>query len=320
MPTGLIPFTQQLVQLVNQPTPGTFLAPNPATNSLLFFNGAISAEGDKDEITQSDWLFSAPQNSGISNIRFSAEGDIRAVGNANAGTLPPWDFLMRLAGHVVTVTAGTKVLYEPTQSITINGSMDSHQSGEQYLAKDCKAVLLSFKAEIGKTPLLRFRILGAESSDPADSALANAVTTDFIVPLNCSTDTGKLIYDGVAIEAYAFEIDFGAALETKPNFEVSYTALASRSVSISVRQNKQDLSVMNYWARAKTGAKVPLILGLTSSLQTAKGVKWTFPAFQLSELPLLTQDGNFTQRTLKGYAIAETAGSEYDAEFGNVTI
>ncbi|MGL4576139.1 MAG: hypothetical protein ACRCV9_15260 [Burkholderiaceae bacterium] len=217
------------------------------------------------------------------------------------------------------MTAGTKVLYEPTQSITINGSMDANQSGEQYLAKDCKAVLLSFKCEIGKTPLLRFRVTGAESSAPADAALANGVFTDFIVPLNCSTDTAILKYDGVAIEAYGFEVDFGAQLETKPNFETSYTALASRAVSITVRQNKQDLSVMNFWTRAKSGAKVPLILGLTSSTELAKGVKWTFPSFQLTEPPILAQDGNFTQRTLKGNAIAETAGSEYDAEFGNVT-
>ncbi|NJR43926.1 hypothetical protein HC761_00075 [bacterium] len=54
---SLVRFDQRLIQLVNQPTPGVFVAPSPATNSFLLFDGSVGMEADFIESAASKGFF-----------------------------------------------------------------------------------------------------------------------------------------------------------------------------------------------------------------------------------------------------------------------
>ncbi|NJR43925.1 hypothetical protein HC761_00070 [bacterium] len=196
--------------------------------------------------------------------------------------------------------------------------MDANQSDERYQAKDVKATLLSLKGEMGKPILMRFRVQGALHTSPDDVSTPAGVFTDYIVPLNQTTDSATFTLDSVELALYDFEVNFGTVLETVPNTMTSDTGLATRDVAITLNLKKQSIATFDAFTKSRVGLKMPLELKLIDSSALYKGFRFYAPHYQQNKVPGLAAKGNFTQRQLGGKCIAETAGGEYLMEFGNV--
>jgi len=311
---ALIPFTQRVFAIKQQVDQNTWNAPNFATDAVLMLDGSTSVEADEfEQNTDRGYFGENPSTKG--NFRGSIAGDVRLVGNPTAGTAPAWDALMRNAGHGV-VTDVDHVIYSPVSSGLTFVSAQGNHGDRDHQFKGCRSQLETISFEIGSAPLLRFRTSGQLNQDPSDVSTPAGTFTGFPEPLAVQTGVLSVTVDGEVIETFGAVLNLNATVETVPHSVRIETALSGRKPRLRLRINRQALSVFNWYASARSGVYVPIVVTLTDPTQVEKQVQLTIPTGQI-QLPSASDNRGFVSDEVEIRCIpAGGAGTEYSLRLG----
>lgn len=309
---ALIPFTQRVFAVRQQAAQGTWLAPDFASHALLLLNGATNVEGDEfEEQTDSGVFGEFPSK--VGNLRGYIEGDLRLVGHATAGTVPPWDAVMRNAGH--TQSGDTDhVIYTPINQATNWLSAIGNHADRDYHYLDCRTQLQSIRFEIGSAPLMRVSTKGTLRQNPTDVSTPAATISAFVSPLMVETSTLVVTVGGTEIEVFTATLDFNHQIATVPHSVRQETAASSRRPRLKLKVNRQALSVKNWYSIARASTQEEVVITLVDATATAKQVRLTVPNAQVM-LPRAADQSGFASDELE-FRCINTGAGEYALRLG----
>lgn len=269
-----------------QPTPGSFLAPVYATDSLLLLDSDSQVEAVFQEFKVDSSTFEAPPKTFVRGSGY-VSGDIRLVGDATPGDLPnaALHLAILMAGHVHNVLTPNIVEYTPSSVLTQLGSMVFHHDGELVQIKDGKAVCGGFEFNVDSFAKMKgWRLDGALQS-VGDAAIISGVYTEYQTPVGIQTANSICSVNGIEVAMYGLELTTNAKLESLPDTKALEQFLGARSPGITLRVKKEALSVVDWYALMQSGAEVPLHFAVWDNANVSRGVRFEVPKLQVQGAP-----------------------------------
>ena len=257
-------------------TYGTDAAP-AATDAVLARSLELEVEAEllERELVRPT-LGNLPALSAMRRCRVRAE--VELAGPGAAGTTPAWGRLLRGCGLSETVTAGTKVDYQPAtdghESLTLHWFAD----GVVHKVTGARGTA-SLRLEAGQIPVLTFEFTGLYQ-DPTDQALPTADVSAWktpVIPSRAETPTFDL--HGISCTARSFELDIANGVIFRDLVGASDVLVTDRAPRGSASIEAVPTSVKNWFATARQGTLGPF--SLVHGTTAGSIVEITAPAVQV---------------------------------------
>lgn len=270
-----------------------------ATDAMLVSNMVVNTELDKVDRPHIREAFGAPEQlpgQGRINIDF----DVELSGSGTAGTAPVWGELLQACGMTATVSASSRVEYQPntlhdtTKSVTIKYHMD----GLVYLALGCRGTV-ALKMPLGGIPLLSFKFVGLDGGESATSNPSQTLTawkapvviTDVTasdITLGCSYSAGA-ISGGTTYPSRGLEVDLGNTVRHRPLLGGEKVTIQDR---VTVGKMELELTAAQE-VDFRTAARACTTTSLGFQFGTTPGYKVLIhaPAVQRDKLAYVDVDG-----------------------------
>ncbi len=161
-------------------TYGTDAAPTGAANALLISNQSVQINYNnvnRDIIRP--YFGGAEQLAGTRNIEISF--DVELAGSGAAGTAPAYGPLLRGCAMAETVTASTRVEYNPITDSTESLTLYYYDDGVVHKALGCVGTF-ELKAGMGERPVISYKFTGIDGGTVAQ-ANPSVTLTGFKAPL-----------------------------------------------------------------------------------------------------------------------------------------
>jgi len=228
-------------------TPGTYLAPAPATDALLISDASIRYD---DRIVERDLLrpyFGASEQL-IGDSPVNIEFTVEMAGSGTAGTAPAWGRLLRACAMAETVSAGAHVVYNPVSTGLESLSILYAADGVTHRLKGVRGTA-TLNIAPGSKPSISFSLSGVVHLDPAALAQPTGVSmTAWRAPLPvAAANTGDILIDcayaagavtgGTALPSISAQVELGQAVEFVP-------MLGSSVVDITNRETRGNLKLL----------------------------------------------------------------------------
>lgn len=155
------------------------------------------------------------------------KGDVEIAGSGAAGTAPAYGPLLRACAFAETVTAGTKVEYDPVSSSFEAATLYYNADGVNHVALGCRGTV-TIDLTPKQIPHFTFTLTGLLGTI-ADTALPTADLSKFTKPVVVSKANTTLSLFGAAKIAESLSLDLG--LDVEPRF-----LIGAENIQITDRQ------------------------------------------------------------------------------------
>lgn len=194
--------------------------------------------------------------------RVMVEFEIEASASGALGTAPAYGELFLGCGFAETVTASTKVEYDPVSSSFDSLTLYFHHDGNKHAVTGARGnVSMSFNAK--EIPMFKFTFTGIWNA-PSATADPTPVWTSFTDPLPVTnTNTPTFTIHGVSPNMSALSLDMGNEIVHRDVVGSESVMLVDRAVSGSVAIESVAISTKDWFsvAKANTTAAMQLVHG-----------------------------------------------------------
>lgn len=218
-------------------TYGTDPVPVGTTDAILISNQSINPLNAQnvDRALVRDYLGGSEQLVGTVFVDCSFDVELQSSGAA--GTTPAWGPLLRACGFAETVTAATRVEYNPISTAFESATLYYYDDGALHKLLGARG---SFKLGmgIGNRPLISFKFIGIDGGITAAANPAQTLTAWKTPAVITSANTGSLLLGctyatgvlsaGTAYNSKGIDIDSGITVNHIP-------MLGSESVDLTAR-------------------------------------------------------------------------------------
>lgn len=242
-------------------------------------------------------------------ITFSVE----LAGSGTAGTAPVWGRILRCCGFAETVTAATKVDYDPVTTNVPSATIYFHYDGKRHILRGARG---SVRFELSKQqiPYAIFTFTGLKGGTPeADASMPSLTLTGWQQPLvvnNANTPSGTVIVHGqTGAPLYSLSLDMQNQIVYRNLPGVEDVQLVGRSPQGSVVIESPDIAVRNHFANIRSAA----LAGTSVVHGTAAGniVELAMPNSQITEPQYGNEDNVVTLgMTLRALPSGATGNNE----------
>lgn len=249
---------------------GTDPVPTGAANAILATNVTLAPmEGEDVTRNLETPYFSADPTLPV-GLRSVLTFDVEIVGSGTLGTAPGWGPILRACGVAQTITAGTKVEYNP---IT-----DNHESVAIYMHIDTtRHVLLGARGNAVLTlnaqgiPIWRFTMTGLFAT-PTEQAKPTPDYTSFKAPqVATKANTPTFTVGGTAMVMRDFELDLGNDVQPRMLIGSESILIVDRAERLTARVEALPVTTYNPYtiAQNSTQQAIQLVHG------TVAANRWT---------------------------------------------
>lgn len=287
---------------------GTDSVPTGAANSMLVRNLTITPM--EQTLVSRDLIRQYFGNSEQLPAQLYAqiEFEVEAAGSGAAGTAPKFGPLLQACGMVETVSAGTKVEYDPTstESATKSVSIYAFADGVRHLVTGARGtVSLAFTNQ--GIPVIRYRLLGKYAT-PTDATPTGVTYAGWTKPVIVNaTNTTPFTLHGISPTTASVEIDLANNVVYRDYVGGSKQVLiTNRAPAGSITMEAVLVASKNWFQtveNATTGA-----LALTHGQTAGNIVKVDCPAVQLTNPTYQDSDG--IKMLQMGMILCPSAGND----------
>jgi hypothetical protein len=191
---------------------------------------------------QDDKINTNPHNGLGLSIYLGAEG--------TPGELPPWDFLMRMAGLAPTVTPGESVAYTPVSEDYESATLYYVEDGDQLMQMTGCRSDVSFEFTSGELPKITFNnVLGSYNRPIKITTELNSDYSDFKIPLPFTFEnTPKLNLDGYPVIAEYVRVNMNQEVTYRNVVNQRGAIIKSRAVNGELKFEATKVDEKDWWA------------------------------------------------------------------------
>lgn len=216
---------------------GTDAAPTGAANAMLVSNivsNPLNAQNVDRDLIRS-YLGASEQLVGSAYVELSFDVEIQSSGAA--GTAPAFGPLLRACGMAETITATTRVEYNPISDSMESVTIYYYDDGALHKLLGARGSF-DMAMGVGERPVFRFKFIGQDggltaSANPSltltgfktPAAITNSNTNDLLI--GCSYATGALS-GGTAYTSRGLELSSGNDVQFIPLLGAEYVEITNR--------------------------------------------------------------------------------------------
>lgn len=231
-------------------TYGISSAPTGAANAMQMTDVSVTPLAGEEVSRDLYRPFLGHQGVILVGNHVTFEGAVEIAGAGAAGTAPAYGPLLRACGMSETITAGTKVEYQPVstgfESVTLFVNLD----GVNHVLLGARGnVTLSLTPK--QIPRFKFTLQGL-LGPVADTPLPAAVYTGFQSPLEVSKDNTTLSIHGIAAPGESLAIDLGNKVEPRFLIGAESIEIVDRAATGTTVLQATDLATIDWFSRAKS--------------------------------------------------------------------
>lgn len=251
-------YRQQAILAKIEVTEGTDPTPTGSANAVLAGNMQLTPL----VATMVDRVAAFPTFGSVgqvpANVYHMVEFDHEGAGSGVVDTPPAYGPLLRMAGFAETVTASTKVEYNPITSPQESGTIYGNQSGILHKLTGARSTF-GLKFDKASYPIFSHRVFGRYNA-PTATALPSLTTTAWQAPLVISLANTQFTLDGFSAVLESLTIDLGNNLIFRDRPNASYVAITDRNMTGNIQFECPPLGTHDFFALARSGNLVALQL------------------------------------------------------------
>jgi hypothetical protein len=246
-------------------TYGTDSVPTGLANAMLMTD--VSIEPLAGEEVSRDLYLPYLGHQGVTFVgtHVKMEGSIELAGAGAAGDVPAYGVLLRACGLAETITAGSKVEYEPVSANYEAASVYWNMDGVRHIALGVRGTV-SLSLTPKQIPKMRFQLWGLLGTI-ADSALPTVDVSDFVRPIPVSkANTPTFTLFGLAAIAESLSIDLGNQVETRFLIGEESVQIVDRKAVGSAVLEAVSLATKDWYsiAKARTRGALTVVHGIAA--------------------------------------------------------
>lgn len=277
-------------------TYGTDAAPTGAADAILISNATFSySYNNVNRDILRPYIGGSEQLVGTRSVQ--ASFDVEISGSGVAGTAPAWGVLLRGCGFAETVTAASRVEYNPISAsfdgLTIYYSVD----GVQHKMLGCRGTVSLGMGE-GERPLYKFTFTGIDGGVAAavDPTLTLTTWKPPVVVTNQNSTGIKLgsayaagvLTGGTAYSSRGINIDVGNQVQYQPMLGSHTVEITNREMTGSCQLDLTAADTVTFMASINANA----LTTLSFEHGSAAGAKFIFFAPAVQRIDPTYQDYN----------------------------
>ena len=242
--------------LKRETTEGTDAVPTAAANAIKAKNITYTPIDGEDVPTDFILPWLGHQGVDLAGKFASIEFEVELSGAGAAGTAPAWGAAMRACGVTETITASTKVEYEPNSEGTDSCSIYFNDDGIKQVILGAKGtVQLQMPAK--KVPTLKFKMIGLLGTF-SDAALPAVTTTAWIKGLVAEKGITTFSIDAYEAALENLAIDFGMKAELRSLVNITRIDVTDRKSTGTAVIEQPLLATWNPYAKVLSRARMAL--------------------------------------------------------------
>lgn len=288
-------------------TYGTDAVPTAAADAVLATNVELRPMDGEDVTRNLERAQMGADPSIPVNLRSVLTFDVEIAASGTLGTAPAWGTLLRMCAVAQTITAGTKVEYNPVT--------DNHEAGSIYMAIDTtRYVLLGtrgtavFTMNAAGIPVIRFTLTGLFTV-PTEQAKVNPVFTAWKAPTVVSkANTPAFSIGATNFIMRSFEFDLGNDVQPRMLVGQEAMVIVDKQEQISVQVEAVPVSVYNPFTIAN--AQTLQAINITHGTVAGSRVKIALPSCQQARLESLINEQKVVEWPLRFTPLPGAAGND----------
>lgn len=218
----------------------------------------------------------------------SLEMEVELAGSGTAGTKPGQAALLVGCRMTETITAGTKVDYQPATTGEKYLTLECYLDGLKFKLTDAIGTV-SFELSPGGYPIAKYKFIGVYETLTDTPNPTGAVFTTQLKPLLVNkTNTPILTVDGLSMPTSAFSLDLANDIAWRELINYAGADQADRNPTASITVELGTVAQKNWGETIRTGTAMPL--ALTHGLTAGNIVKFAAPKLTVNAEPSLTED------------------------------
>jgi hypothetical protein len=211
-----MPLDLSVVQARRETVPGTYLAPAPATDSLLVFDYEVTPMESEEVRSQLQRTFAGGYPSTYTAIRASHAFSVELCGSGTIDAPPFWMQLLRasLYGAPTIVPAASAGVSPISAGDGESYSLIGFRDNARHRARMCRGNAV-FTFEEKRIPFVRYGWTGLiEGAQPMDATTPTGVVLPTVpAGVECSLGNTVITLDGFTLGVRRLEIDLGMKTE-----------------------------------------------------------------------------------------------------------
>ncbi|MBL8387010.1 MAG: hypothetical protein JNK17_02115 [Hydrogenophaga sp.] len=218
----------------------------------------------------------------------SLELEVELAGSGTAGTKPGQAALLVGCRMTETLTAGTKVDYQPATTGEKYLTMECYLDGVKFKMTDAIGTV-SFEMSPGGYPIAKYKFIGVYEMLTDTPNPTGAVFTTQLKPLLVNkTNTPTFTIDALALPTSAFSLDLANDISWRELINYAAPDQADRNPTASVTVELGTVAAKNWGETIKAGTAMPLLI--THGLTAGNIVKLSAPKLMVNAEPSLSDD------------------------------
>ncbi len=271
-----------------QTAQGTPLALTTAANAVLCRSAGPSLLNA--EFVKRPLIRGAMGNYGSdpTGIYRSLEIEVELAGSGTAGTKPGQAALLIGCRMTETITAGSKVDYQPATTGEKYLTLECYLDGVKFKLTDAIGTV-SFELSPGGYPIAKYKFIGVYETLTDTPNPTGAVFTTQLKPLLVNkTNTPVFTIDALALPTSAFSLDLGNDIAWRELINYAAPDQADRNPTASLTVELGTVAAKNWGESIRSGSTMPL--AITHGLTAGNIVKFAAPKLLVNAEPSLTDD------------------------------